>query len=93
MLLLNLPELCSDNVYSFKKYFIRIAKQHICNALANIRNIYIKYTHCGLMNFNIPVSLQIVFYQIYFCIDLMCYYFKDPGRKTIIGISRLIIKL
>ena len=40
MLLQNHPELR-------KKYFRRIAKVYICIDLVNIRNSYVKHSHCG----------------------------------------------
>ena len=46
MLLLNTP----DNIFPCKKYFIRIALLYNCNVLVNIRNIYVKYLHCGHIN-------------------------------------------
>ena len=46
MMLLNHP----DFWRSFKKYFIRIAK-YIYIVLVNIRNIIVKYFHCGPIQF------------------------------------------
>ena len=45
-MLLNYQE-NSDNLFSFKKYFIRIASLYICIVLVDIRNIYVMYFHCG----------------------------------------------
>ena len=40
----------ADNLFSFKKYFIKIAKLYIiffCISLVSIIYIYVKYSHCG----------------------------------------------
>ena len=47
----------------FKKYFIRIAKLYICMVLVNIRNIYVKYYHCGPVHFKIIVIMGMEAYQ------------------------------
>ena len=39
------------NSFSFKTYFIRIAKIYICIVLVNIRNSYVKYSNCGPIHF------------------------------------------
>ena len=41
-----------NNLFSFKKYSIRIAKLYFVLFLFNIRNIDIKYSHCGPIHFN-----------------------------------------
>ena len=42
----------SDNLISFKKYAIRIARVlYICILSVNIKNIDIKYSHCEPINF------------------------------------------
>ena len=41
--------------FSLKKYLIRIAKLYICIVLVNIRNIYVKYSHCGLILFKLTI--------------------------------------
>ena len=48
MVLLNRPELFK-HFFSVKKYFM--AKLYICIVLVNIRNIYVKYSHCGSIHF------------------------------------------
>ena len=32
---------------------MRIVKLYICIVLVNIRNIYVKYSHCGPMHFKV----------------------------------------
>ena len=46
-------KLNSDSLYSSEKYFITITKLYICIVLVNIRYIYVKYSHCGLIHFKI----------------------------------------
>ena len=46
------PPRSLNNLLSFKKYFIRIAKLYICMVLVNIRNIFVKYSHCGPIHIN-----------------------------------------
>ena len=43
----------SDNLFSLKNYFMRIARLYICNALVNIRNVNVKYFPCGLIHFKV----------------------------------------
>ena len=40
-----------DNLYLSRNIFIRIAKLYICIVLVSIRNIYVKYSHCGPIHF------------------------------------------
>ena len=49
MLLLNHP----DNLFSFQEYLIKIAKLNISVVLVNIKNIHVKYSHCG------PIHLKL----------------------------------
>ena len=37
------------NLFSFKKYFIRIARLYIC--IGNINHINVNYSHCGAIHF------------------------------------------
>ena len=60
----------NQHLFSFKKYFIRIAKLCICIALVNIRNIYIKYSHCGPINFYMFVVQLIQSFPFYLGIIL-----------------------
>ena len=46
-----------DNSFFIKIYFIRMAKLYICIVLINIRNIYVKYSRSG------PINYKIVFYE------------------------------
>ena len=43
--------------FSFKIYFVRVAKLYIYIFLINFRNIYVKYCHCGPINFKAMVIL------------------------------------
>ena len=56
MLLLNVvtePPRTFNNLFSFEKYSIKIAKLYICIVLINIRNIYVKYSHCGRIHLQV----------------------------------------
>ena len=56
-MLLLITEQNSDNLISFKKYFIRIAKLYI--VLVNVRNYYVKYSHCGLTYISTAMQFMI----------------------------------
>ena len=43
----------SDNLFSFKKYVIRIAELYICIVLVNTKIFALKYSHGGPIHFNI----------------------------------------
>ena len=51
-----------NNLFSFKKYFILIAKLYICIISINITNSCIKYSYCGSFCSNILIDV------IYSCI-------------------------
>ena len=56
MLLLNHQNF--DNLFSFKKNFIRKAKIYIYIVLANARNTYVKYSHYGPIHFKSEEQLN-----------------------------------
>ena len=55
MLLINHPELCQFIFF----HEIRIVKLYICTGLTNIKNIYIKYSHCGPINFSLYFEIYL----------------------------------
>ena len=52
MLLLKHPELLQFIFFQEVFLIIRISKFYVCTVLVNIRNIYVKYSHCRPIQFN-----------------------------------------